>query len=292
MELRPKKIQFQSLKPKNKALIVGNRGRPAGTENKKTLKRKKSIANLSCIGYSLKKSKITQGKNKTSKDQCSIQSQNVHILLKKEVSKLDWEKKRILVVHAYYFFKNVGNVNPINQAAALYDVSETFVRKWKTVFKNEGKIAPYTKWGHNSKYISLLDYEDKVLEAKKWIRCNSAPKGNFALTAETFADYCNRVLMVDIIMNEKMQNKIISAETARRWLHLLGFRYSSQKGTYNDGHEKAEVREYRSTYLKTILEFQERSYLFTEEGQHVDKWEDITLRNKYQFGGCIKEGGK
>jgi len=85
---------------------------------------------------------------------------------------------------------------------------------------------------------------------------------------EVFAEYCTW-LMSDIVPTCK-QNKGVSIEASRRWLHQLGFDFSSTKTGYNDGLEKVEVKEYREQYLKIIMEYQSKSYLFDEKGEQID----------------------
>ena len=47
----------------------------------------------------------------------------------------------------------------------------------------------------------------------------------------------------------------ISEETARLWLHSLGFGCTHhQKGVYFDGHERQDVVQYRSEFLTNLLE--------------------------------------
>lgn len=180
----------------------------------------------------------------------------------------------------------------MNEAAFFAQVSVSFIRKWKTVFKTEGKVSPYTLWGHHSKYVTIFDHEDKILQAKTWIRNNSNVKGEVALTAEKFAHYCNTTLMKDLVDDPESKFNGISAETARRWLNKLGFEYSSKTGLYNDGHERPEVRLYRTQYLKFMLAHQERGYLYDNKGEHLDKWTDLSFRNRYKMGGLLKKNVK
>jgi len=70
-------------------------------------------------------------------------------------------------VHVSYFLKNVGVKNDRQKVAALVEVSETFVRTWRDKFKSERKISLYTKWKHYSKFLTIFDFEDKILEAKR-----------------------------------------------------------------------------------------------------------------------------
>ena len=47
--------------------------------------------------------------------------------------------------------------------------------------------------------------------------------------------------------------KNISLQTAVRWIHQLGFSLLSfKKGTYFDGHERDDVKEYRKLYLRKL----------------------------------------
>ena len=51
----------------------------------------------------------------------------------------------------------------------------------------------------------------------------------------------------------------MSSETARRWLHRLGFSVvSSGKGVYFDGHERDDVVSDRLQYLQELKEFDQR----------------------------------
>ncbi len=46
----------------------------------------------------------------------------------------------------------------------------------------------------------------------------------------------------------------VSLTTARKWLHHLGFEVIvKKKGTFVDGHERADVVEYRSKFLRKMI---------------------------------------
>lgn len=295
MSKRENLITVNLIKPILRSLGSGHKGKASGTVHKKTLKRQRAINNLPFYQDKLKKVKLNKENAERIKDnqseagsEESDRSIKVRMSLKKEVNVISWEQKRILAVHAYYFFRSVGQEDCINFAASFAQVSASFIRKVKDKFKSQGEISPYTMWGHHSKYITIFDYEDKVLQAKKWIRINSSSKGQKELTSEGFANYCNTVLMIDLVDNIDCKFNGITPETARRWLHGLGFQYSSKTGGYNDGHEKREVKAYRKEYLRMILDYEKRTYLFDEKGIHVDTWDDLTFRNKYPLGGYLK----
>ena len=60
----------------------------------------------------------------------------------------------------------------------------------------------------------------------------------------------------------------IRARTARRWLKKMGFSYADvKKGVYVDGHERDDVKKYRSeVLLKTWKRAFRRFLLFKEDG--------------------------
>jgi len=49
--------------------------------------------------------------------------------------------------------------------------------------------------------------------------------------------------------------KSIGEKCSRRWLHKLGYSMTEvKKGVYVDGHERKDVIEYRTEFLKTVKE--------------------------------------
>lgn len=110
MSKRETKVKINLAKPVVRSLGSGHRGRSPGVPNKKTKKRKIALTNLSSADRKLKKVKITQDhlNNTESRSQRdSINSERslaIQTLLEEEVNVVPWEQKRILAVHAYYFF--------------------------------------------------------------------------------------------------------------------------------------------------------------------------------------------
>jgi len=48
----------------------------------------------------------------------------------------------------------------------------------------------------------------------------------------------------------------ISRETARQWLHKMGFYFKTySKDVYYDGHEREDVIEYRKKFLETMKKY-------------------------------------
>ena len=105
--------------------------------------------------------------------------------------------------------------------------------------------------GSYARYTILMDEEycDTALE---WVRANSFVKGSPNLTASRFRVWVNDVLPI-VVQHHPQIKQQISVRTATRWLHALGFHPSqSHKGVYLDGHERADVVEYRKLYLRKL----------------------------------------
>ncbi len=80
------------------------------------------------------------------------------------------------------------------------------------------------------------------------VKENACRKGMPNLTVEMFRSW---------IDNE--HECIVSKETARKWLHVLGVKQvNHQKGVYFDGHERDDVVAYRKQFLDKLTELDRR----------------------------------
>ena len=78
-------------------------------------------------------------------------------------------------------------------------------------------------------------------------------KGKKNLTAAAFCHWINEVLLLNSVLEPGYPRKV-SLSTALRWLHNLGFQViKKKKGTYVDGHERADVVDYRKKFLRKII---------------------------------------
>ena len=68
------------------------------------------------------------------------------------------------------------------------------------------------------------------------------------------------------------EKKSITIKTARAWMRQLGFnRKLNTKGVYYDGHERADVLEYRKVYLEKMNSFKNLMTIY-EDGELKKKW--------------------
>jgi len=86
-----------------------------------------------------------------------------------------------------------------------------------------------------------------------YVRQNAAAKGRPNLTAYKLCEWINDDLLTSETLEPGFPRKI-SVETARNWLHKLGFEVlTAKKGCFVDGHERADVVEYRQKFLQKMV---------------------------------------
>jgi len=114
--------------------------------------------------------------------------------------------------------------------------------------------------GRRQSYLSDQDIKEA---AREWLRSNilaSKKKTDTTtpLTVERFHEYVNNELLKEILADPASKRTKIGLETAREWLHLLGFSYCRhRKGMYVDGHERSDVtidRMEKAVMLKVAME--------------------------------------
>ena len=88
--------------------------------------------------------------------------------------------------------------------------------------------------------------------ATRHVRENTVVKGRPNLTAGSFCQWVNECLLTTQTLEPGYPRRI-SVETARKWLLELGFTVMEhKKGTYVDGHERPDVVQYRSKFLRLL----------------------------------------
>ena len=91
---------------------------------------------------------------------------------------------------------------------------------------------------HDEHSASLLHDENFCFSARQYVRKNACKKGEPNLTSQMFAQW---------IKTE--YGLVVHEVTACKWLAKLGFsRIHHQKGVYFDGHDTADVVEYRDIF--------------------------------------------
>ncbi len=94
-------------------------------------------------------------------------------------------------------------------------------------------------------------WKDEELNRKalEYIRVNNVVKGRPNMTIAVFCEWINEDLLPNITLEPGFSCRV-SVETARCWLHELGFSVMrASKGTFVDGHEREDVVEYSKNFI-------------------------------------------
>ena len=137
-------------------------------------------------------------------------------------------------------------------AAEMVGKFDKTVREWRTqFFENSGEI-PESTHGKYQRSDVLWTSEDLNKKATTFIRENANIKGQPNLTIHKSCEWVND----DLLPNETLEPgfpRKIAVETARKWMHVLGFEVvAKKKGTFVDGHECEDV-EYRKKFLRRMV---------------------------------------
>ena len=117
--------------------------------------------------------------------------------------------------------------------AELIGKSDRTVRDWRATFLANSGSFPETLQGRYQRTGILWQNEELNKKASTFVRANKA-----------VARWVNEDLLPNHALEPGYPRKI-SQETARKWLHELGFCVlDSKKGTYVDGHERQDVTDY------------------------------------------------
>lgn len=141
------------------------------------------------------------------------------------------------------------------------------IREWWTQFRANDDVFPDTLQGKYSRPGVLCQNEELDKHAVKYVRQNLAPKGKPNLTATSFCTWVNNSLLPSQVLDPTLPRRI-SIESARRWLHELGFTIMNRKkGIYFDGDEREDVVAYQKKFLRKMVAigFLDRDNAPTEE---------------------------
>ena len=154
------------------------------------------------------------------------------------------ETQKAMAIHAFLQAYNTGMgiVNAAELSASIVGVCSKSIRNWATEFLEAAQQCPIDDLdliqdlmssvrGNHAKAVSLFACSEFQREAREYVRANANVKGSPNMTCNSFAAW----------VAESWGHEI-HEETARQWLHKLGFKpKSSGKGVYFDGHERDDV---------------------------------------------------
>ena len=132
--------------------------------------------------------------------------------------------------------------------------NERTIRRWVDDFVSNGGEFSDSQQGRYVRNNTLMSNEELCERAREYVRENAAPRGRPNLTAGAFCQWVNNELLPNSVL-EPGYPRSVSVETARKWLHELGFNVlQMSKGVFIDGHERPDVVESREKFLRKMTE--------------------------------------
>jgi hypothetical protein len=176
------------------------------------------------------------------------------------------------------------------------------VRAWTELWLNQGKL-PASRKGKHIKVFTLLEEPDIRAELRSYVRSNKwavdpVKLANFTaqtmiptvakaygahLAKDEIPKGLKQYLELELFPRTHMKAKRgVSINTARRWLHREGFRFTEhRKALYFDGHEREDVVEYRQkTFLPQMKQHRLRIVEYVVG--------DVAKEKIKQVGNCIE----
>ena len=138
-------------------------------------------------------------------------------------------------------------------AAKVIKKSDKTVRRWRTdLIANGGSFAE-SKQGQYQRIGVLWENEEFTKRASEYVRANAAAKGKPNLTTVDFCKWVNKSLLPNSTLEPGFPQQI-SVETARKWLHEMGFEVlTARKGLFIDGHERTDVVKSCAIFLRKMV---------------------------------------
>ena len=137
--------------------------------------------------------------------------------------------------------------------AEITGKGERTVREWRATFTANKGSFPDTLQGKYQRTGVLWQNEELNKLATRYVRENRVVKGQPNMRLQSFTYWVNEALLPNHGLEPGFPRKV-SCETARKWLHELGFSIiDAKKGTYVDGHERDDVVEYRAQFLRRMV---------------------------------------
>ena len=168
------------------------------------------------------------------------------------IGKEDAQMMAMMMYDNYIIRFGLLQTKAAEEVALLLGTNEKTMRRWRSDWiANSGSFSQSSR-GKYERYV-VVDEEEYRDMALKWIRENASCKGKPNLTAKILSSWVNAKLLPHVRQHHPSVRQEISAVTATRWLHKLGFNPTSTKmGVYIDGHERQDVVEYRKLFLRKL----------------------------------------
>ena len=153
------------------------------------------------------------------------------------------------LVHMFSFTET----RAAEHAANMVKKSDRSVRRWRSEVIDKGGVLPESQHGRYQRSGVLRQNEELNKKAREYVRANAAVKGRPNLTSVDFCKWVNESFLPNCTLEPGFPWRI-GVETARLWLHHLGFEVlTARKGIFIDGHERPDVIETRTLFLRKMI---------------------------------------
>lgn len=146
----------------------------------------------------------------------------------------------------------LGETKAAELAGVMVEKSDKTIREWrKEFFENDGTVTAMQQGRYERSGI-VWSSEELNKKATAFIRGNANMKEQPNLTVGKFCQWVNDDLLVNTTLEPGFPRKI-GIETARKWMHELGFSVmQKKKGSFVDGHKRDDVVKYHNTFLRRM----------------------------------------
>lgn len=206
----------------------------------------------------------------------SIKSDSEHAVeafCEEWVTSLSWEDRASLGLFLTFQLKSAvqkGDTEAAEMAGMMIGKSDKTIREWRKNFMETNEV-PHSAQGQYQRTGVLWKCEHLNSVATQYIRSNASVKGKSNLTVASFCEWVNESLLPNETLEPGFPRKI-SIETARQWMHKMGFQVlTAKKGSFVDGHEREDVVDYRKKFLRRMiaLGFLNRNNAPTDEARNA-----------------------
>ena len=172
------------------------------------------------------------------------------------VTTLDRDDKKSLAMLLCFIFVNefsFTETRAAETAGKIINKNDKTIRRWRTdLIANNGTFSD-SKQGRYQRSGVLWADEEMSKQASEYVRMNASVKGKPNHTVPEFCKWVNKSLLPNSTIAPGFPRKI-GMETARTWLHEMGFEVlTPRKGIFIDGHEREDVVSYRKIFLRRML---------------------------------------
>jgi hypothetical protein len=145
------------------------------------------------------------------------------------------------------------------------------IRQWATDFLFDGRLPQYFQ-GKHTKTDTVISQEPVQFLLKEHLRSMN----DFQRTPENFMNKLNSSLLREL----PGARDSVCVETARNWMHLLGFHPTKLcKSYYTDDHNRSDVVKYRDeVFLAEMAEYEKRMRKYEVQGDGTTRVVEPVLK--------------